>query len=117
MEFFIDPATGESTFDYPWNPEVEFCTSVHEDGWKPATAESLDVDNPFITVTVIGPVACDSGQLLMIQSGYFYYDGAWLSYLGTDWAETFRGGYRPYPAPTTWNAWRLCPPTPPTSPM
>ena len=43
-------------------------------------------------ITIVGPIACDAGQLLMIQSGYYFYNGVWESYYGVDWTEDFSGG-------------------------
>lgn len=83
----------DNDLSFPWLfGEVHFCTTIHEDGWLPADADSLGPTNIFVTITIVGPIACDSGDLLMIQSGYYFWDGQWRSYYGVDWTENFGGG-------------------------
>ena len=91
IEFYRSPGSGVTTFIWPFY-EADFCTTIHEDGWLPADADSLDNSSPFVNITIIGPIACESGELLMIQSGYYFYDGQWRSYYGIDWVEHFGGG-------------------------
>ena len=91
VEFYSDPPIDASKFVWSFT-EADFCTTIHEDGWLVASADELANDSRFVDITVIGPIACDSGQLLMIQSGYYYWRGTWRSSYGVDWTETFSGG-------------------------
>ena len=91
VEFYSDPPIDASEFVWSFT-EADFCTTIHEDGWLVASADELANDSRFVDITVIGPIACDSGQLLMIQSGYYYWRGTWRSSYGVDWTESFSGG-------------------------
>ncbi len=93
--FFTPPGDDTSTFDYS-DTVLEFCTQVNKDGWYPANDGVLGrigSDSIRITTTLVGPVACTNpGQILMVQSAYFFTGNGWQWEYGTDWAEDYAQG-------------------------
>ena len=72
------------------------CTVVHVNGWKPATDSILNAAGGGFTVLVInttGPLGCTGhGEVLMATSSYYWWNGAWQSFFGTNWVENPGGG-------------------------
>ncbi len=70
--------------------QLNFCMDVHTDGWIAAddTMVDLAVDpHRLVQVTVNGEVECDYGEVLVVQSTYWFYGGAWDWAGGTNWIE------------------------------
>ena len=90
---YFTPADGSPTTFTFAKDDLDFCTEVQKDGWQPATAQVLgwaESESIRVTVTLVGPVACTSpGQVLLVQSGYYYSVDEWKFFYGTDWAEDF----------------------------
>ena len=71
--------------------QLNFCMDVHTDGWTAAddSMVALAVDpRRLIQVTVNGEIECDYGQVLVVQSTYWFLDGSWNWQGGTNWVET-----------------------------
>ena len=72
------------------------CTSVHTDGWLPATASIVGAaQNPggFVVVNSEGPLGCTGhGEVLFGTALYYWWNGAWRATFGITWSENPQGG-------------------------
>ncbi|MDH3306551.1 MAG: hypothetical protein OEO77_03385 [Acidimicrobiia bacterium] len=74
--------------------KINFCMDVHTDGWLAADESIVGMaEDPhrLIQVTVSGEMECDYGEVLVVQSTYWFY-GSWQWSRGTNWVENPTGG-------------------------
>lgn len=75
--------------------QLNFCMDVHTDGWPAADHTMVDLatdPHRLVQVTVSGEVDCDYGEVLVVQSTYWFYGGAWDWAGGTNWVEDSGSG-------------------------
>lgn len=77
--------------------DLQNCTTVHVDGWKPATESLVNLaggsGSGLVTINVTGFLGCgDHGEVLMASASYYWYNGRWESFFGTNWVENPGGG-------------------------
>jgi len=85
---------------YGWQYiDIVRCTSLYTDGWLQANEAALNLagnpSGPLVEVTVDGPTQCSSRQVLIASASYYwdYLQGRWAYDFGTDWTESYFGGY------------------------
>lgn len=75
--------------------QLNFCMDIHTDGWIGADETMVDraVDpHRLIQVTVNGEIECQYGEVLVVQSTYWFLNGAWHWQGGTNWNESSGDG-------------------------
>ncbi len=79
--------------DWTWR-QISDCTTMHHDGYKPATVALVNlIDNPgpIIKITAEGETTCDYGEVLISDAFYYFspYGDDWISGFGKNWEEVF----------------------------
>ena len=79
--------------DWTWR-QIKDCTTMHHDGYKPATSALVNlIENPgpIIKITAEGETTCDYGEVLISDAFYYYspYSPEWISGYGKNWEEVF----------------------------